>query len=822
MGKRKRRRPGRQRPPRDPQLHQGAIARVERVVPASQISTTKRRVALLGLAIIAAAGLGLGFLIWARQSPAPTPGAVAKPAAALASVSAPQYVGQAVCVSCHAQQAEAWHGSHHDLAMQEANTRTVLGDFGDVEFQYAGVTSRFFTRDGKFMVRTDGPDGQLTDFEISYTFGVTPLQQYLIQFPGGRYQALSIAWDSRPQAEGGQRWFHLYPNERIDHTDPLHWTGRYQNWNMQCAACHSTNLRKGYDTMADEYNTTFSDINVACETCHGPGSQHVEWAQQTAGSYLVDDAKGLPVRLQSRWKDAWRFPTGDATYAVRDRPAAGALMNVCAACHARRSTIAAEGSPGAPLEDTHRPALLTPPLYYADGQQHGEVYTWGSFVQSKMHQHGVTCMDCHEPHALKLRAPRNTLCARCHNAAAFDTEKHHFHPDGSPGAQCVECHMPAQAYMVIDSRRDHSLRVPRPDMSLTLGSPNACTMCHTDRQPEWAAARMDQWYGTSWRHRPHYGPTLYAGTTQGAKPVVALLDLARSPGNPAIVRATAATLAQPHMRPEFLPVARLLLKDSDPSVRMAGLALLERFDTAARVPGVVPLLTDPIRAVRIEAARVVADVPDSQIPASQHTARERALQEYVDALQQDADWPAAHVALGNLYLRRGRAAEAISAYERALKLDAHFAGAYANLADTYRQQGRESEGEQALRRGLSLLPRAADLHHALGLLLVRQGDKAAAVLELATAAGLAPDNPRYAYVYAIGLHSTGRPSQAIAVLRAADARHPYDLDILSALIAMYRETGDVQAALNYARKVAEALPDDPAVKRLVTDLEGTK
>ena len=257
-------------------------------------------------------------------------------------------------------------------------------------------------------------------------------------------------------------------------------------------------------------------------------------------------------------------------------------------------------------------------------------------------------------------------------------------------------------------------------------------------------------------------------------------------------------------------------------MRIAALGLIEPFDPAVRVQAAAPLLADPVRGVRIEAARVLADVADDQFSPDQRRVREKATKEYVDSLQQDADWPAANVNLGNLLMRQGRRDEAITAYERALSLDPRFAGAYVNLADAYRQHGRDDEGEKLLRRGLSLLPRAADLHHALGLLLVRKGDKAAALKELALAAKLAPDNARYAYVYAIGLHSAGKRDAALAVLRAANARHPYDLDILSALVSMNREAGNDQAALPYARKLAEVLPGDPGVKRLLAELEAPK
>lgn len=770
------------------------------------------------VAVVAAAAAGIGYWMLHTRS---APPADSKPAASAISANTAQHVGRKACIACHAEQDKAWQGSHHQLAMQEATEATVLGNFDNAKFSYFGVESTFFKRDGKFMVRTDGPDGKLADYAIQYTFGVTPLQQYLIEFPGGRYQVLGIAWDARSQERGGQRWYHLYPNEKIDYKDQLHWTGLYQNWNLQCAACHSTNLQKGYDAAGNAYKTTWSEINVACEACHGPGSRHVEWANKARPPYPAQADKGLVV-LKSRWNEAWKFPAADAKFAQRDQPAADSLMNVCAACHARRSTIIEHGPAGAPLEDTHRLAMLTPPQYHADGQQRDEVFTWGSFLQSRMYQRGVTCMDCHEPHALKLRTEGNALCSRCHNAAVFDTEKHHFHKAGSKGAQCVECHMPAQNYMIVDARRDHSLRVPRPDLSVKLGSPNACTQCHAERKPEWAAAAMDGWYGKAWRERPHYGTTLHAATTQGAKALPSLLALADDPATPSIVKATAVTLAQPHIRPANLPAVHKLLAHVEPALRIVALGLIEGFEPAVRVQAAAPLLSDPVRGVRVEAARVLADVADSELASDQRRQREAATSEYVTSLQQDADWPAANVTLGNLRMRQGRGDEAITAYERALALDPRHAGAYVNLADAYRQLGRDAEGEQLLRRGLKLLPRAADLHHVLGLQLVRKGDKAAALAELGTAVKLAPENSRFAYVHAVGLHSTGKRDAALTSLRAAYARHPYDVDILGALVSMNREAGNASAALTYARKLAEVLPGDPGMKKLMTELEAAK
>jgi Flp pilus assembly protein TadD len=730
------------------------------------------------------------------------------------------YVGARACEGCHPAEAAAWAGSHHDLAMQRATPETALGDFGGAVFRHSGVASRFETRDGKLFVRTDGPDGALADFEIAWTFGVDPLQQYLVELPGGRLQALQIAWDARPKAQGGQRWFHLQGDAPPPAGDPFHWTGLYQNWNLQCAECHSTNLRKRFDPATRRYDTSWSDMDVACEACHGPGSRHVAWAEAGRGPRRerAGGGDGLLVHFESRWSEAWRFAEPDARIAQRDAPPDPALGRACAACHARRTQLFEGRLPGQPLEETHRLAPVLPPLYHADGQQRDEVYVWGSFLQSRMHAAGVTCLDCHEPHALRPRAEGNALCTRCHATAVFDAEAHHGHPTGSPGAQCVECHMPARTYMLIDARRDHSLRVPRPDLSLSLGVPNACTDCHADRDARWAAEALDRRLGRGWRERPHWAPALHAGATRGALALLALFELALDPEAPAVVRAGAAALAAPRMRPAFLPAARRLLLDPDPSVRAAALELLEGVEPGARVQHAAPLLRDPVRGVRIEAARLLADAPAEALAPELAQARARGLDEWTAAQKLNADQPFAWMNLGNLHLRQGRADEARAAFERAIELDSQSSEAFVNLADLLRGQGRDAEGEQVLRRGLAASPRAAALHHALGLLLVRRGESGAALAELRAATELDPASPRHAYVYAIALDSAGRRGEALAALRVAAERHPGEPDVLAALATLHRDAGERAEALRWARALAEVVPEDASVQRLIAEL----
>ncbi len=223
-----------------------------------------RRERLWALAFCAIAASALLFASAFRSAPADA--ADAAPEAVLAS-----FVGAETCASCHKPEANAWRGSHHALAMQHATQATVLGDFNNASFEHFGQRSRFFRDGDKFLVETDGADGKLATFEIKFTFGVEPLQQYLVAFPDGRLQALPIAWDSRPKEQGGQRWMHLYPGEHIDSNDELHWTKISQNWNFMCASCHSTNLHKNFDAATDTFHTDYSELNVACEVLPRPG-----------------------------------------------------------------------------------------------------------------------------------------------------------------------------------------------------------------------------------------------------------------------------------------------------------------------------------------------------------------------------------------------------------------------------------------------------------------------------------------------------------------------------------------------------------------------
>jgi tetratricopeptide (TPR) repeat protein len=739
-------------------------------------------------------------------------------AAAIARAAPPAYVGSAACAPCHAAEHAKWARSQHAQAMQEATERTVLGRFDGAAFTHAGVTTTFFRRDGKFMVRTDGPDGALADFEVKYTFGVFPLQQYLVPLPGGRLQALGVAWDARPASAGGQRWFHLYPEHTPRPGDPLHWTGIDQTWNYQCADCHSTNVRKRWEAATRRYDTTWSEIDVGCEACHGPGADHVAWAKKEGDFQRWNESKGLTVAIDERRGVSWETAAG-ATTAARSAPrTTHREIDACAPCHARREQFSDDRNAGTPWLDAYRPARLERGLYYADGQQRDEVYTWGSFVQSKMHSTGVTCADCHDPHDGRPRAQGNAVCTGCHMSAKFDTRAHHHHPRDSAGAACVACHMPATTYMRIDPRHDHSLRIPRPDRSVALGTPNACTQCHTKETARWAADAVARWYPKPKPGFQSYAEALHAAEREAPGAPQMLAAVARDPTQPAIARATALAALGPRLDPATLPIVTAALRDPDPIVRTAAVGALAETDPATRLAQLGPLLADPTRLVRMDAGRALAELPAARLAPGDAPRRDAALAEWVAAQRFNGDRPEGLVNLGTLSAVQGRSEEAAATLESALALDPTYAPAAVNLADLWRARGREADAEAVLRAALERTPDAAALHHALGLSLVRQHRTDEALRALGRAAELAPEEARFAFVYGVGRHDSGDRAGAIETLEAALARHPYDPSLLGALVSYQQEAGAPAKALAHARVLLEVRPNDPQLRALVDRL----
>jgi len=705
------------------------------------------------------------------------------------------YAGSATCKDCHAQAYAAWRTSHHYRAMLPATEESVLGDFDDASFDYAGIISRFYRRDGRFLVETDDENGVLREFEVAYTFGFYPLQQYLVPFPGGRYQALNIVWDSRPREAGGQRWIHLYPegtegNELpVLHDDIVHWTGSFQNWNARCAACHSTGLEKNYSASSRTYATSWQEINVACEACHGPAEKHLQWASAGAAAEQEPHA-GFSFSLSDRGGFGPHAEGNASTLARTDGRHPTRQIETCAACHARRSELT-DSVPGQRFDDGYRLALVEPGLYFADGQVRDEVYVYGSFLQSKMHAAGVVCTNCHEPHSNTLRVDDNGLCTQCHVAAVYDQPAHHRHAVGSAGAACVGCHMPSRTYMVVDDRRDHSFRVPEPRLTIELGVPNACNGCHRDRDAPWAATAMKSW-GIGAATRATHAPLLAGGWSGQPAVLPDLLALAIDSQKPAILRASAVLAgANFPLRDTLASLAQVLYSD-DNLIRSAAVRTLDALPVAQRYALLKSMVGDPVRSVRAAVARQLAAVPLGSLPADEATALTNLRKEYLDSLQHNADMPEDQLNLGFYHAASGDAAAAEKAYREALKLSPAFVPALLNLADLYRANGLDDQARPLLLRAIEVAPENAAPRHAMGLMLIRQQQLDEAVGYLHQATVLDPTNVRHSYVYAVALWETGQQQQAVATLEAALTAHPGDRDLISALASYYQQLGETE------------------------------
>ena len=720
----------------------------------------------------------------------------------------PRYLGSQVCAACHGDQAEAWANSHHAWALRPASPEFVLGDFEDAVFEHIGVRTRFFRRDEGYFVETEGPNGELAEFEIAYAVGVEPLQQYLVELDRGRLQPLDIAWDTT-----AKRWFHLFPGVAIAPDDGLHWTGSYKNWNGRCADCHSTGFVKAYEARSRRYQSRWSEMNVACEACHGPGEAHAAWARNPEAfaqtRFAGIDEVGFTISFH------------------RNSPKTE--TELCAGCHSRRQSLGPDSRvPGSTLSDDFRLALLRQGLYHADGQILDEVYVHGSFLQSKMHAKGVRCSDCHEPHDLSTRAEGNDLCVACHNPignprfpslkkALFDGLEHHFHELGSPGALCVSCHMPARTYMVVDPRRDHSFRVPRPDLSVTLGTPNACTACHDDRDDLWAAGQVRAWYPGGRSGTPHFASTLAAARNGSHDAGLRLSALAADRTQSAIVRATALDLLLGYDPLNASGLADLLT-DEAPLVRRAAVRLQGLAPPRLRVIRLLPRLKDPVRLVRIEAARLLLGVPPAAIPTDFRPTFAAAVFEYQASLLATADFPETQANLGGLAYRIGNTQAAEEAFRTALEMDPYFAQVWVQLGELLHAGGRSREALSTLREGVSKVPDEGLLHNALGLLLAEQGALADSAESLKRAAEHMPGNARVRYNLSLALERLGEIEAAGAAMHEALERAPDDPDIIYALGVHLLKTGDLDKAEAQASRLLELFPARSEGKQLLDEI----
>ena len=713
-----------------------------------------------------------------------------------------KFIGTGLCIECHQQEYTDWQLSDHQKAMQPANSTSVLGDFNDVTVEFHGIETRLFEQANNFKITTTGQNGDPQEFQVKYTFGHYPLQQYLVDIGKGHLQALNIAWDSRSAAEGGQRWFHLQANEDIDPQHPFFWTRHFQNSNSRCIECHSTDVRKNFDPKNSSYATSWSETGVGCESCHGPASQHVALA---AARQLDGVDKGFDKQRMPGL--SWEF-RGDDEIASPSGIKNDADIDTCGGCHSRRSSTA-DARPGAAYHQQYRLALLEQGLYFSDGQINEEVFVMGSFLQSKMQSKGVSCSNCHNPHSGKLIARGNALCAQCHKSTAFDTPVHHRHQLDSTGAKCVNCHMPERLYMSVDLRRDHSFTIPDPLLSTSSNVPNACTSCHRGKTNNWAAETLKDW-GVAKRQN------IWAAINRGLEKNDSLKFKAYALNSPALKLASirqATLISKLAAFPSRLSVKTVTpqLTNPDPLIRRAAVSALRGMPVQTRWQLLNPLINDPVKVIRLEVASGLADAL-VQLSGKDAERLGMLIDEYRESLNYNSDSPAGQLGIGILEALLGYSILAENAYLRALEIEPHFVPALINLSDFYRSSGRDPESRELLLKALQVAPNSATTNHAYGLFLVRSGQQKQALEYFETAIRQEDANPRHTYVYAVALDSLGQTETSIKVIDAAGKIWPNNLELSFLQVSYMDKIGKTDGIHPYLSLLASVAANVPQVR----------
>ncbi len=656
------------------------------------------------------------------------------------------------CISCHKQSQHDWNQSDHAKSMAIADKTTVLANFDNVKVEHYGQKAHFLVKGGFYQV-TISYDDKITTYPIIYTFGHFPLQQYLVETEQGKLQVLPFAWDSRAKEEGGQRWYHNYSHEEIRPEDRLHWRQPLQNWNGMCADCHSDGLIRQYNPEMNGFNSQFDNINVGCLSCHGDMSEH---ANKSTNRNVVADTIS-----NKHPTGKWLRSIGEKTAHWEGKKRDNRFMDGCFACHSLRTSLTDGITPKAAFLDQFTPQLLSSPNYHADGQIKEEVYVYGSFLQSKMFTAGVNCLDCHDKHTMKLKFEGNTTCLQCHGAETYNAKSHHQHEEMSEGAQCVNCHMPTNRYMGVDDRRDHSFKIPRPDLSIQFSTPNACTQCHIEKTNQWAVESLEEWHGKP-NALSKNKQLLMALNNGQAINLEDHLSIIADEDLDVISRASALQMLSfttPSLSGEVL---KPYLTHQESLFRLSAVNVGALLSPTERKLHISPLLGDKFKSIRVAAARTLASSYDSDDNSPDF---DKAFNELIQANNINS-WRGEGLAnQGVLAIERNKLMDAEKSFKQSIKIDPYFEASYINLADLYRVQQKPFLVDAILKKGIKYNPKSADLHYAYALYYVRQKKLGKALVFLDKSMFLMPSNAQYAYTYILALDGAGLGKQALNKLK---------------------------------------------------------
>ncbi len=606
--------------------------------------------------------------------------------------------------------------------------------------------------------------------------GHKPIWQPLIPSSDGRWQPHEIAYDPKRKD-----WFNVFGTENRQPGEWGHWTGRGMNWNSMCAQCHMTGYAPNHSAATDTYHSTWIEQGIGCVQCHG--EQPAAHSQNPYNPAAVNN----PFH-------------GDRSL----------MMQTCVPCHARNEALTATFKPGDNYYDHYRIVLPTnPTTYYPDGQQRDEDFNWTSVLLSRMGHAGVTCLDCHDPHTTKTILPveNNALCLQCHaapgrvmaggaRAVPIDPVAHSHHADGSAGNSCVSCHMPTTPYMQRSPRHDHGWLKPDPLLTKELGIPNACSRCHADKPTDWLIEKSNAWYGAKLDSRQRARARAIAAAQAGQPSAPAsLLALLAQEDIPAW-RATYLDLLSPHAAdPSVRTAALASLTATSPLERAAAVRALGTLPDAR--PALRPLLQDPVRLVRLDAAQALTDeLPDNsearheldayyRLTVDQPAGLTRIGLDYanrgqttkaIQTLEKAAPWDATSGAIRNyiaqIYLAASKPAEAAASFAKAAEIEPTNANALFNAGLAYAEAGLTTDAENALRGAVKRDLNLDRAWYNLGLLLNSQGHAQDALEALARAEQANPRSPDYPYAAATIQLRAGRMEATREAVKRALAITP--------------------------------------------------
>lgn len=603
---------------------------------------------------------------------------------ALAAIAAdPTYVGAAACTSCHQAAHDKWAGSRHSKMFQPASATSVKGDFTRGALELRGNSYNVRQQDGAYFISESDLTGKAQEYRVDYTLGNRRIQHYLTTLSSGRIVVLAPSWDVLRK-----QWFH---NSEI--ADPYQTGGdvpTVQVWNKNCYSCHVSRQENHFDVETNTYKVAWMDFGTNCERCHGPGSEHVaHYSAKTKPTGAVNDIV-LQTRLDSRRNTM-----------------------VCGQCHSLRDTYATGFSAGQSYFDYFVPILeFSQPVkrdfsYWPDGRTRRFSNDTIGFWQSECYLKGnATCLDCHtEAHETEiernpqLRPDANALCTRCHSAIGEKLTAHTHHRSESAGSSCVECHMPRTVVSIKAQIRDHSMSVPVPENTIRHEIPNACNVCHQDRDAAWSVERMNQWWGDASRRKWIRRADAFAAA-RAADPasIEILAQILGDKSEGFIARANAAGyLAEFSVDPIAFAALKNALTDAEPVVRVIA-ALGIRPGAADREDAITALradLKDSTVTVRMAAAVTlvglgVRDLPDAQFQEAKKLFAARAELNSDDALQQ--------LGAGRFYYLTGDFAKAEHSFVSTLKLDPAAVPAMYYLALTLAQEKKVDEARSVLKQ----------------------------------------------------------------------------------------------------------------------------